>query len=90
MGRTGPAGMTMKVQFFGKLRDSLGDECEIESEPGETVATLRRRLAALHPHASADLLGPRTRACVDDAIVGEDFALEGHARIELLPPLSGG
>lgn len=80
----------MKVLFFGKLRDSLGDAREIDAVEGETVAALRRRLAAAHPHASADLLGPRTRACVDDAIVGEDFVLRGDERIELLPPLSGG
>ena len=82
--------MTMKVLFFGKLRDSLGDEREIDVAEGESVAVLRRRLAAAHPHASADLLGPRTRACVNDAIVGEDFVLGGDERVEFLPPLSGG
>lgn len=80
----------MKVLFFGKLRDSLGDECAVDWAAGETVAALRRRLAAAHPHASADLLGPRTRACVDDAIVGEDFVLTGNECVEFLPPLSGG
>lgn len=80
----------MKVLFFGKLRESLGDEREIDVAEGESVAALRRRLAAAHPLASADLLGPRTRACVNDAIVGEDFALGGDERVEFLPPLSGG
>lgn len=80
----------MKVFFFGKLRDSLGAVRELDFAPGETVAALRRRLAAEHPHASADLLGPRTRACVNDSIVGEDFVLGGTERVELLPPLSGG
>ena len=80
----------MKIGFFGKLRDALGDECELAAEEGETVARLRIRLAGLHPEAARDLLSPRVRACVGDAIVGEDFALRGHERIELLPPLSGG
>lgn len=80
----------IKVRFFGKLRDSLGDEREIDSAEGETVAALRRRLAAEHPHASADLLGPRTRACVNDSIADEDFVLAGNERVEFLPPLSGG
>ena len=80
----------MKIGFFGKLRDSLGHEREIADESGETVAGLRIRLAGLHPKAAGDLLSPRVRACVADTIVGEDFPLRGHDRIEFLPPLSGG
>jgi len=80
----------MKIGFFGKLRDSLGDECDVAVEEGETVARLRRRLARLHPEAAADLLGPRVRACVADTIVGDDFVIGGHERVEFLPPLSGG
>ena len=80
----------MKVGFFGRLRDSLGDEREVAPEPEETVGRLRIRLAGLHPQAANDLLSPRVRACVADRIVGEDFRLGGHERIEFLPPLSGG
>jgi molybdopterin converting factor small subunit len=80
----------MRILFFGKLRDSLGDERELAAEPGETVAALRRRLADLHPAAAGDLMSPRLRACVDDTIVGDDFVVAGHDRVELLPPLSGG
>jgi molybdopterin converting factor small subunit len=80
----------MTIGFFGRLRDVLGDACELAAEEGETVAKLRARLAGLHPEAARDLLGPRVRACVDDAIVGEDFPLAGAERIEFLPPLSGG
>ena len=80
----------MKIAFFGRLRDALGDESEIAAEQGETVARLRARLAALHPEAAPDLLSPAVRACVADSIVGEDFSLRGHERVEFLPPLSGG
>lgn len=80
----------MKVGFFGRLREAFGDEREVAVEAGETVAGLRRRLAGLDPEAGPDLLGPRVRACVADTIVGEDFVLSGHDRIEFLPPLSGG
>lgn len=80
----------MKIAFFGKLRDALGDECELTSQWGETVAGLRKRLADLRPESSGDLLGPRVRACVGDTIVGEDFVLDGHDRVEFFPPLSGG
>lgn len=80
----------MRIGFFGKLRDALGDECEVADVAGETVAGLRVRLARLYPEAARDLLSPRVRACVADTIVGEDLILSGLERIEFLPPLSGG
>lgn len=80
----------MKVIFFGKLRDALGDESDLVAEQGETVAQLRRRLADLHPIASRDLLNPGVRACVDDEIVTEDFIVGDRESVEFLPPLSGG
>lgn len=80
----------MKIGFFGRLRDALGDECEVAAEAGETVARLRARLASLRPEAAGDLLSSGVRACVDDRIVGEDFVVSGHERVEFLPPLSGG
>ena len=80
----------MRIGFFGRLRESLGDEREIAAEAGETVASLRLRLAGLHPEAAGDLLGPRTRACVGDRMVGEDHVVDEAERVEFLPPLSGG
>lgn len=80
----------MRIAFFGRLRDSLGDEREVAAEQGETVARLRIRLARLYPEAAPDLLSPGVRACVADAIVGEDFPVSGQERIEFFPPLSGG
>ncbi|HLL31224.1 MAG TPA: MoaD/ThiS family protein [Allosphingosinicella sp.] len=80
----------MKIGFFGKLREVLGDECELAAVEEETVAQLRTRLARLHPQAAGDLLSPRVRACVGDEIVAEDFLIAGQERVEFLPPLSGG
>ncbi|HEX8224152.1 MAG TPA: MoaD/ThiS family protein [Allosphingosinicella sp.] len=80
----------MKIGFFGRLRDSLGDERDVTVDAGETVARLRLRLAGLFPEAAGDLLSPRVRACVADSIVGEDFPVGGSDRVEFLPPLSGG
>lgn len=80
----------MKIVCYGKLRDTLGEESELAAEPAESVADLRDRLARLHPYAAAALLSPRTRACVDDMIVGEDFVVSDHDTVEFLPPLSGG
>ncbi|MGZ8284887.1 MAG: MoaD/ThiS family protein [Allosphingosinicella sp.] len=80
----------MKILYFGKLRDALGDQREVDGVDGETIARLRRRLADLHPQAADDLLNPGVRACVEDTIVGEDFALDGHDSVEFFPPVSGG
>ena len=80
----------MKILFYGKLRDAVGDERELALEEGETVARLRLRLAELYPHAARDLLSPGVRACVSDTIVAESFILTPHERVEFLPPLSGG
>jgi molybdopterin converting factor small subunit len=80
----------MRIGFFGRLKDALGDEREIDAEAGETIARLRTRLAGLHPEAAGDLLSPGVRACVADALVGEDFLLGGQERVEFFPPLSGG
>ena len=80
----------MKVLFFGRLRDALGDEREVPAEEGETVARLRRRLADLHPQAAGDLLSPAVRASIGDRIVGEDALVAGSAQVEFFPPLSGG
>jgi molybdopterin converting factor small subunit len=80
----------LKVIFFGKLRDSLGEQHELADRHGETIAQLRRRLAELNPSASVDLLSPGVRACVDDEIVAEDFVVGGQQSVEFFPPLSGG
>jgi molybdopterin converting factor small subunit len=80
----------VRIRFFGRLRETLGDEREVQAEAGETVARLRLRLARLHPEAASDLLSPRVRAFVADTLVGEDFPVADQKRVEFLPPLSGG
>lgn len=80
----------MKVLFFGKLRDALGDEYEVDPGQGETVAGLRRRLADLHPVAAGELLSPRVRACVNDWLVREEFVIHRGDTVEFFPPVSGG
>ena len=81
----------MKILFFGRLGEQLGRETQLEL-PGEvrTVAELRRELARLHPQAAAELLGPKLRACVDDAIVPDEADLANAREVAFFPPLSGG
>ena len=80
----------MKITLYGKLGEALGREISLDEIAGRTVGDLRRALAEQHPRLAADLLSPRVRACVNDAMVGEDFAIRAGDEVALLPPVSGG
>jgi len=80
----------MKIGFFGRLRDAIGDVQDHDVSEGMLISQLRRQLAERFPDHSGDLLSHRVRACVDDEIVGEDFILTGRESVEFFPPLSGG
>jgi molybdopterin converting factor small subunit len=80
----------MRILFFGKPGDILGEAGELGTLAGETVAQPGLRLADLGPEAAGELLSARNRACVGDTVVGEDRVLSGRNEVELLPPLSGG
>lgn len=80
----------MKIRFYGKLGEQLGAEVDVDPPAGtETVADLRGVLAEMFPDASIDLQ-QRSRACIADAMVGEDRDLVGTDVVEFFPPLSGG
>ena len=81
----------MDIRFFGKLGERIGREVRIEAPPGGcTVRELRALLASLYPAAETDLTSLSLRACVDDAIVAEDFHVGAGRSVEFFPPLSGG
>lgn len=80
----------MQVKFYGRLGEKLGPEIEIELPDGRhTIHTLRALLASRFPEASDDLR-ERSKACVEDSIVGEDYRLDSTQTVEFFPPLSGG
>ena len=80
----------MKVRFYGRLGEKLGAEIDLDRPAGTTtVAQLRRALAHMFPDA-ADDLEQRSRACIEDSIVGENHGLSGAETVEFFPPLSGG
>ena len=81
----------LKISFFGSLGERIGREIELDlPAEGCTVRNLRSRLAREYPHAEADLMRPALRACVNDAIVGDDHVVQRGAAVEFFPPLSGG
>ncbi|GGE00196.1 hypothetical protein GCM10011515_19990 [Tsuneonella deserti] len=81
----------MKIFLFGKLGELIGREVNFEPEPGTaTISDVRQALARAHPAASDDLLSPRVRACVNDAMVSDRHPVAADDEIALLPPVSGG
>ena len=79
----------MQVMFFGRLGELIARSIELDASP-ETVAELRRMLAARYPDAAAELLRPSLRACIGDDMVEDAHLLAGIDAVEFLPPLSGG
>lgn len=80
----------MKIRFYGALGERLGREVDLDL-PGKinTVAQLRDLLSDQYPAASTELLR-RTRACIGETVVGEDYGLTDGDTVEFFPPLSGG
>lgn len=80
----------MKITLYGKLGEAIGREISVDDMAGRTVSDLRHRLAEQHGALAADLLSPRVRACVNDAVVEEDRVIGPNDELALLPPVSGG
>ena len=80
----------VKVRFYGRLAEALGDELEIDEAPGCSVGQLRERLISQHPHAAQPLRSERSRACVGDVLVQDDYVVSAYEKVEFLPPVSGG
>ena len=80
----------MRIRFYGKLGEKLGAEVELDPPAGtDTIVKLRNVLADMYPETSSDLR-QRSRACVADSIVSENYRLAGTETVEFFPPLSGG
>jgi molybdopterin converting factor small subunit len=80
----------MKIMFYGRLADAIGPAIELEAPAGSSVAEVRRLLAAEHPAAAVTLANRRAVACVDGALVRDDYVIAQGDRVEFLPPVSGG
>ncbi len=80
----------MRVGFYGKLADAIAPEVEVDMAGACSIADLRTRLAGLYPHATSDIAGPRSRACVAGQLVHDSFLVQPGQDVEILAPLSGG
>jgi molybdopterin synthase sulfur carrier subunit len=80
----------VKVLFYGRLAEAIGPELELESPSGCSVAEMRDRLVAEHPHVEGALRSKRALTCVGDMLVHDDYRLHAGDTLEFLPPVSGG
>lgn len=81
----------MTIGFFGRLRDSIAPQIEVDLPPGiETIADLRAFLAEAHPEAAEDLASARLKAALDDRMADDATRVDGARTVDFFPPVSGG
>jgi sulfur-carrier protein len=77
----------MRLSFFGRLRDAVGDEMALDLPPEiATTDDLRAFLGKQHP----DLLDPTVKIALDDHVLAASAPLAGAREVAFLPPVSGG
>jgi molybdopterin synthase sulfur carrier subunit len=77
----------MKIQVYAVLKDYFEKEFTL-SQSFETVNALKSFLISQNPKAENIL--NISRFAVDNEIVENDFSLNSHDNISILPPSSGG
>lgn len=82
--------MSLRVLFFGRLRDLAGaGEIAIAGTPAD-VGALRALIGAQNPQLGAALAEPSVRVAVDQSFAEGDAPLLGAREVAFMPPLSGG
>ena len=77
----------MRLRFFGRLRDAIGGELELEVPADVTDSEqLRAWLGRDHPA----LLDASVKIALDDRLLVAAAPIEGVREIAFLPPVSGG
>lgn len=74
------------MRFFGHLRDSIGDELEVDFPAGINSEGARAWLGRRHPA----LLDPRVRIALDDRMLAAAEDIGMARELAFLPPVSGG
>ena len=80
----------MKITLYGYLAQMIAPELELAWPGPSSIADLRAELAEAYPAAAGALTRGVVRACVDGALVPEDFLVRDVDLDEFLPPVSGG
>ena len=77
----------MQVAVYAVLKDYFDSSFEL-NHPVGTISEVKEKLLQINPKA-ASLLN-LSRFAVNDEIVGDDFKINAHDLISILPPASGG
>lgn len=81
--------MTITVLFFASLAEAVGTrELSLAHLSGDTVASVRDRLIAVHPQVSE--FTETLLYAVDEEYADEDAPVPAGATLALIPPVSGG
>ena len=77
----------MTIQVYATLKDFYNKKFEM-TERVETISDLREKLLIINPKAT-DILSI-CRFAVNDNFVENDYTLQTHDNISIIPPGSGG
>jgi len=79
----------VRILYFAAAREAAGTPAEELAAPGfESVAALRRALAARHPGLGRIL--PRCRLAVGEELAAEEAPVPDGAEVAVVPPVAGG
>ena len=77
----------LKLRFFGRLRDTIGSELDVDLPRHVTDSEqLRAWLGREH----AVLIDPSIKIALDDQVLVAPAPIDGAREIAFLPPVSGG
>jgi sulfur-carrier protein len=79
--------MSVQVQVFAVLKDYFKTEFELES-PIVTIEELKGEMEKMNPSSKKILQA--CRFAVNDQFVTQDYKLNEHDKVVVLPPSSGG
>lgn len=80
----------VSVELYGKFAELAGQAVAVDVALPITLSDLSAALSAQHPMLAEAMAHPRTRFCVNDAVVLGEIAVQAGDTVALFPPVSGG
>ncbi len=80
--------MLVKIKLFAMLKESLGEEVELQVSEPATVSTLMQRFVEAYPQFAG--AAPSLKVAVDHTYSPGDQVIEPGQEVAIFPPVSGG